>query len=145
MLNFQSAFSSWTFNMFVQIWIINTFLLCYIPVSYPVEGGTLWRPDCLHMLSTKRVFRLHENTCVEQQVLSWRRPNIACLLIIKLVLSPRREQHAHVWCYIQCVQNYVLACTRACVFQNMYPHAYENTFSNIVDLCELQIMFVFLI
>ena len=40
--------------------------------------------------------------------------------------------------------NDVLACTRTCVFQKMYPRACENIFSNIGDLCELQIMFVFL-
>ena len=66
-------------------------------------------------------------------------------MIVKLVLSGRREHHAHVWCHIQCVKNDILASTRACVFQNMYPRAHENTFSNIGDLCELKIMFVFLI
>ena len=69
--------------------------------------------------------------------------NMTWLFIANVVLSCRREHHTHVWCHIQCVRNDVLACTRACAFQNMYPRACENIFSNIGNLCELQIMVCF--
>ena len=137
---------SLSLSIYIYIYIYISIYICiyiYIWGWQPVVPPLLAYSMLKKVFSPAREYMFWTTGALMQARTPFR--NMTWLSIVKLVLSCRREHHTHVWYHMQCVQNDVLACTRACVFQNMYPRACENIFSNIGDLCELQIMFVFLI
>ena len=107
--------------------------LIYIYIYiYIYEAGSLWCPRFWHILCWKRYSHLHESTCFENTgaLMQARTPfrNMTWLLIVKLVLSCRREHHTHVWCHMQCSKGCSRLHESMCFSKYVSPCMREHSF-----------------
>ena len=105
----------WWYTIYIYIYIyIHIYIYIYIWGWHAVVPRFLAHSMLKKVFSPAREYTFWTTGALMQA----RTPvhNMTWLLIVKLVLSCRREHHTHVWCHIQCVQNDILACTRVCVF-----------------------------